>query len=263
MRDPELVVTGFDRPNIWLGVETFFHADEKLDRLAEAVAAEPKPGIVYAATHAHAEALCSRLERSVVYHAGLSKRQRDAAQDDFMADRVDVVVATIAFGMGIDKPNVRFVFHAEISESLDEYYQEIGRGGRDGDPARAVLFYRPEDVGMRRFFAGGGGDRHAYQLSRVAIAREYAEARSCRRAFLLGYFGEEYVPPCGNCDVCDAGGGALTAAHPFAVGARVRHARFGEGAVHGYDGDKLIVLFDGSGFKTLALEHVDGLLEPD
>src|SRR5215212_4511696 len=155
MRDPQLLVRGFDRPTIHLAVETFYDEKPRDDALAERVAAAPKPGIVYAATRARAEELAERLGGRA-YHAGLRKSEREAVQEAFMNDELDVIVATIAFGMGVDKPNVRFVFHAEISDSIDSYYQEIGRGGRDGEPAQAILFYRPEDVGLRRFFAGGG-----------------------------------------------------------------------------------------------------------
>jgi ATP-dependent DNA helicase RecQ len=155
MRDPELLVRGFDRPNIHLAVETFYDEKPRDDALAERVADAPKPGIVYTATRARAEELAERLGGRA-YHAGLRKSERDEVQAAFMDDELDVIVATIAFGMGVDKPNVRFVFHAEISDSIDSYYQEIGRGGRDGEPAQAILFYRPEDVGLRRFFAGSG-----------------------------------------------------------------------------------------------------------
>ncbi|MEA2450635.1 MAG: ATP-dependent helicase RecQ, partial [Thermoleophilaceae bacterium] len=160
MRDPELLVRGFDRANIWLGVERFHDAGHKRRALIEAVVAGPKPGIVYSATRRLAEELAAELceagVEAVHYHGGMRRHERIDAQERFMADAVDVVVATTAFGMGIDKANVRFVFHSEPSDSVDSYYQEVGRAGRDGEPARAVLFHRSEDLGLRRFFAGGG-----------------------------------------------------------------------------------------------------------
>lgn len=160
MRDPALLVRGFDRPNIRFSVERFHDSRSKRRALLERVAAEAKPGIVYAATRRHAEDLAEDLLAAGVsalsYHGGMPRRERTDAQDAFMHDRIDVVVATTAFGMGIDKPNVRFVFHSEPADSVDSYYQEIGRSGRDGSAAAAVLFYRSEDLGVRRFFAGGG-----------------------------------------------------------------------------------------------------------
>ena len=160
LRDPAIVIRGFDRPNIRLRVERHHDEERKLRALRDHVAAHGGPGIVYVATRRAAEelaaALCGDTVRAASYHAGMRSAERDAVQTRFMDDDLDVVVATTAFGMGVDKPNVRWVLHAEISESLDAYYQEIGRAGRDGEPAEAVLFYRQEDLGLRRFFAGGG-----------------------------------------------------------------------------------------------------------
>jgi ATP-dependent DNA helicase RecQ len=160
LRDPAIVIRGFDRPNIRLAVERHYDAEPKLRALREHVAASPPPGIVYVATRREAETLAAELcddgLRASSYHAGMRPADRDDAQERFMADDLDVIVATTAFGMGVDKANVRWVLHAEVSESVDAYYQEIGRGGRDGEPAEAVLFYRAEDLGLRRFFAGGG-----------------------------------------------------------------------------------------------------------
>jgi ATP-dependent DNA helicase RecQ len=163
LRDPNVVVRGFDRPNLHLEADAFYgdEGGRRRDRaLLEQVAAAPAPGILYVATRRRAEELAAALRergvRASHYHGGMPPKPRHAAQEAFMDDAVDVVVATTAFGMGVDKPNVRWVFHAEPADSLDAYFQEIGRAGRDGEPARARLFYRPEDVGLRRFFAGTG-----------------------------------------------------------------------------------------------------------
>jgi ATP-dependent DNA helicase RecQ len=163
LRDPEILVRGFDRPNIRLSVERFHGGggeERKLRALADWIAESEPPGIVYVATRRQAEELaadlCARDARASSYHAGMRGSERDAVQERFMDGDLDVVCATTAFGMGIDKADVRWVLHSEISESLDAYYQEIGRAGRDREPAEAVLFYRSEDLGLRRFFSGTG-----------------------------------------------------------------------------------------------------------
>jgi ATP-dependent DNA helicase RecQ len=160
MRAPRVLVHGFDRPNIALAVTPFEKQREKHAALLEAVIAAEKPGIVYAATRKRTEelagALAARGVRAVAYHAGLRRSARGVIQTSFMTGAADVIVATSAFGMGIDKPDVRFVFHYDACNSLDAYYQEVGRAGRDGAPAEATLFYRSADLGLHRFFAGSG-----------------------------------------------------------------------------------------------------------
>ncbi|HYI95580.1 MAG TPA: ATP-dependent DNA helicase RecQ [Bryobacteraceae bacterium] len=281
MRDPKLIVNGFDRPNISLRVDVFQTEDDKLDSLTRRVRFADKPGIVYAATRKNAESIMGILNETGVdalfYHAGLKAREREAIQERFMSGGADVIVATNAFGMGIDKSDVRFVYHFDISDSLDSYYQEIGRAGRDGEPAEAVLFYRPENLNLRKFQAGGGtlrskdiervasiierdsgsieakdiaketklsarkvvtiisrledvgafesngnGNTHvvpdcdivslsaeaaasqdrlkAVQKNRIEVIQRYAELSTCRREFLLRYFGDAFDGPCGNCD---------------------------------------------------------------
>jgi ATP-dependent DNA helicase RecQ len=347
LRDPEVIVKGFDRPNIWLGVERFHEADDKERRLVADVVAAPSPGIVYVATQKAAEDLASTLVahgvRATAYHGGLSTRVRDAAQESFMSadGATDVMVATIAFGMGVDKPDVRFVFHLDVSESLDAYFQELGRAGRDGQASVARLYYRPEDLGRRRFFASGkldtatlertariiaatspvdaatlrdnldfsrsrtatvlhrlqdaglievsdtgtitsiestdltAGIAHAaasevdhehLDRSRVEMVRAYAEHPTCRRAFLLSYFGEQFTPPCNNCDNCNAGHGVPTDdTSPYTIGSRINHPKFGPGTIQHIEANILTIAFDHSGYKTLSEQIVleQGLLAED
>ncbi|MBT2547766.1 RecQ family ATP-dependent DNA helicase [Arthrobacter sp. ISL-65] len=156
MKDPLVLVHGFDRPNIRLDVVRHLEDRDKRRAVVAQVAELKGPGLLYAATRKDTETYAAELAehglRAAAYHAGRKQSERDEVHEQFLDDELDVVVATTAFGMGIDKPNVRFVIHADIPESLDAYYQEIGRSGRDGQPASAVLHYRPEDLGLRKFF---------------------------------------------------------------------------------------------------------------
>jgi len=202
----EVFVSGFDRPNIKLLVAPKSGAREQmLDFLS---GHKGESGIVYAlsrkSTEELAEFLRGKGHRALAYHAGLSSEDRIDVQERFMAEQGIIVCATIAFGMGIDKPDVRFVFHADLPSSLDAYCQEIGRAGRDGEPAEASMVYGLQDIRMRRRFIdgeNGGDDRRRREHKRLDALVAYCEAPDCRRQNLLAYFGEE-AQPCGNCDVC-------------------------------------------------------------
>jgi ATP-dependent DNA helicase RecQ len=165
MKDPVVLVHGFDRPNIRLEVVRHHKDKDKRRAVTRQVAELKGPGLLYAATRKDTEAYAAELTalglRAEAYHAGRKQGERDRVHQQFLDDELDVVVATTAFGMGIDKPNVRFVIHADIPDSLDSYYQEIGRSGRDGQPAAAVLHYRSEDLGLRKFFGTHAPDEES------------------------------------------------------------------------------------------------------
>jgi len=343
LRDPHLVVQGFDRPNIHLEVVHCPDDDQKRREVVVRAATSAKPGLVYVATRKDAETYAEELAGLGLdarpYHAGMRAADREAVHTAFTAGEVDVVLATSAFGMGIDKADVRFVLHASITDSLDSYYQEVGRAGRDGEPALATLFYRPQDLGLQRFHTGGRPDpgllasvagavreaggsapvprvreelglsatrvtgavnlleqadavevtpdgdlawtqedrsvdraaadaeevaacRRRVDRSRLEMLRDYAETTGCRRRFLLGYFGEELPEPCGNCDTCSSGSARAAAERArgadaeWPVGAAVEHSEWGPGTVVREEGDRLTVLFEQEGYRTLATAAV-------
>jgi ATP-dependent DNA helicase RecQ len=339
LHDPVEIVASFDRPNLNLEVARFQDDADKRGEVVRRVAGEAKPGLVYVATRKDAETYARELAeagvRGVAYHAGMRAADRKRIQNQFMDDLTDVIVATSAFGMGIDKPNVRFVFHASIPASLDAYYQEIGRAGRDGDPAACVLFYRTEDLGLQKFlttaharpedlsavagavhdsgplaagalrrrldlsdakrkravnlleqagtlttnadgllcYATGQSVQEAVEAaveiaenhqrlirSRLDMMRGYADTAGCRRQFLLGYFGEQLDRPCGNCDTCRSGvtptEQPAADAGPFALNSHVHHPDWGTGVVMNVAEDRLTVLFETTGYKTLSRQLV-------
>ncbi|MEV6828751.1 RecQ family ATP-dependent DNA helicase [Amycolatopsis sp. NPDC051102] len=337
LRDPVRVIASFDRPNLHLAVARFTDDAAKRAAVVDRVAALPGSGLLYTASRREAEeyaaALADRGVRAFAYHGGMKTADRDAVHERFAAGETDVVVATSAFGMGIDQPHVRYVVHASVPDSVDTYYQQIGRAGRDGEPAEVLLCYRPEDLARQRFLTRSappepevravvdalragplnrrqlaeavpgpsarrtralgllerGGDvltgpdgrftlthgragtdavvgraleaaERAAELtrSRVEMIRAYAETTGCRRRYLLGYFGEELATPCGHCDTCEAGAAAEepAPAGEFRAENVVRHAEWGRGVVMTIEDDKLTVLFDDVGYRTLSLPVV-------
>ena len=352
LRDHGEVIASFDRPNLRLAVQTASDDRRKRDSVVlhvRTLMADPqtRSGLVYTASRKDAEYYAEELTQAGVqaaaYHAGMRAADRQRVHEDFLSGDAGVVVATSAFGMGIDKPDVRFVVHASAPESLDSYYQQIGRAGRDGEPADVTLFYRSEDLHLQKLLTASKppedelrdvaevlherqepvrpaaladlvdastakrtravnlleqagavtttADRRltyadpeldperavdeAVEVaethqrltrSRIEMMRGYGETTGCRRQFLLGYFGEQLRRPCGNCDACEAGTAQEQPEESeFALNGGVRHTEWGHGVVMSVEQDRLTVLFDEVGYKTLALAAVQkqGLLEPD
>ncbi|WP_417492994.1 DNA helicase RecQ [Maricaulis sp.] len=203
----DTVVRGFDRPNLYLGVAP--KAQWKPQLLEFLKPRREQSGIVYCLSRKLTEEVAGILQaegyRALAYHAGLSPEQRRENQEVFMAEEAVIMVATIAFGMGIDKPDIRYVFHLNMPGSMEAYYQEIGRAGRDGAPADAMMLYGLGDASLRRRFIDGDGeddDHRRREHQRLDALLAYCEATQCRRITLLSYFGEPGSKPCGNCDIC-------------------------------------------------------------
>jgi len=199
-----LIVSGFDRPNIRYAITPKANTTKQI---ADVIAGTPGPGIVYAQTRAATEKLAEALARTGrptrAYHAGLEQHIRAKNQADFVASEDMVICATVAFGMGIDKPDVRFVAHAGLPKSIEAYYQETGRAGRDGDPAVAHLFWGAEDFARaRQRISEVEPERQAGERTRLAALGALVETAGCRRRILLKHFGEDLVEDCGNCDNC-------------------------------------------------------------
>ncbi len=230
-KDPRIFVTSFDRPNLSLAV---LPAIDRVKHVLRFLEQHPnEAGIIYCLSRNGTVGLAEKLRlkgiNAAAYHAGLSPDERSRVQEAFLRDNIRVVCATVAFGMGIDKSNVRFVLHYNLPTNIESYYQEIGRAGRDGLPGKAIMFYTISDVMQRRqFIEDEGGNRQELKLTKLQLLQRFAEAQLCRRRVLLNYFGQQTDSNCGNCDVCrhprQAFDGTLIAQKALSAVARLKQA---------------------------------------
>lgn len=205
LRDPEVFIASFDRPNLSLEVRP---GQKRRQQIVKFIGRRPnQPGIVYCLSRKGTETLAEKLREAGIdarhYHAKMPPEERSQVQEDFINDNTMVVCATVAFGMGIDKSNVRWVVHYNLPKNIESYYQEIGRAGRDGAAADTLLFYSYNDVAvMEDILKQNESDQLDIKLAKLDRMRQFAEAVGCRRRILLSYFGEESAEDCGNCDIC-------------------------------------------------------------